>query len=132
MVCHDIPIYPPRFCQSNLVTIYSIHSLIFPAFLYKGTITDKHIAFFLFSYNLPGTNSFPQSLNPTFYGANILWVNNGFLYGSFFPSFCHPFSPACSHRPWHRGISFGTFSYCGFGSSVSSSTACTSGTSTGT
>lgn len=80
-----IPIYPPRFCQSNLVTIYSIHSLIFPAFLYKGTITDKHIAFFPFSYSLPGINSF-HFISAIFESQILLeqkksWVNFMVKYG---------------------------------------------------
>ena len=43
-----IPIYPPRFCQSNLVTIYSIHSLISLPFYTKAQSRTNtlHVSYF--------------------------------------------------------------------------------------
>ena len=70
MMYHDINPHISPQILSEQSSHYILNTFThFPAFLYKGTITDKHIACVLFSYSLPGINSFPQSLNPKFYGA---------------------------------------------------------------
>lgn len=87
---------------------------------------------FLYLYLVPAMTYLDDSPLPHSNNNNPNLLST-FQYYSYHSAENHlPFSWSLIFVPSHMGISLGICSYCGLGTSVSSSTTCTSGTSTGT